>query len=65
LLLANLDKKDEIIKDFVEIQNLRAWFWENYMEMSPYDPNFKDAKNQVQSKLVNIGEKYGLWYTED
>jgi len=63
-LLANLDRKDEIIKDFDDIDQLRGWFWEVYMELEP-NPSLKDATDKVSRMLQDVAKKYDLYYVTD
>ncbi len=64
LLLENIERKDEVIADFQEIDELRGWFWEVYMELTD-EPTFNDAVAQIRNKLLSIAEKYKLNYVVD
>jgi len=63
LLLENQDKKEEIIKDFDFIDEMRGWLWE--WRRNNTEENFKQIKDEVKDILVKIGGKYKLWYVED
>lgn len=65
-LLENLDRKDEIIKDFSEIDELRGWLWENYFMGGDNDPEkYTDIIGILRNDLNKIGIKYHLTYVED
>lgn len=64
LLLDNLDRSEEVIKDFAEIDELRGWFWEVYMEMTN-EPSQKDCVEKVKGFLMTLADKYKLSYVVD
>lgn len=64
LLRENIHRAEEVISDFKEIDELRAWFWEVYMEIEP-EPNLKNCVNQIRELLIKIADKYNLNYVED
>ena len=64
LLLDNLDRSKELIEDFSEIDELRGWFWEYYMEMTP-NPSQKDCVEKVGDMLASLAKKYNLNYITD
>ena len=63
LLIDNIERKDEVIEDFQEIDELRGWFWEVYMETP--EPTFNGAVDQIRNHLLHIAEKYKLNYVVD
>ena len=65
-LLKNIDRKDEIISDFSEIDELRGWLWESYFMGGDNDPKEYDNVIEILKKgLKKIAEKYDLAYVED
>lgn len=65
-LLKNLDKKDEIINDFSEIDELRGWLWESYFMGGDNDPKeYGNVIEILRKRLKEIAEKYDLAYVED
>jgi hypothetical protein len=64
LLLENLNRSEEVIKDFTEISQLRGWFWEVYMEMTA-EPSQKDCVEKVKAILIALADKYKLDYIVD
>jgi hypothetical protein len=65
-LLKNIDRKDEIISDFSEIDELRGWLWESYFMGGDNDPKEYDNVIEILKKgLKEIAEKYDLAYVED
>lgn len=64
LLLENIHRVEEVIYDFKEIDELRTWFWEVYMEIEP-EPNLQNCVNQIRELLIIIADKYNLNYVED
>jgi len=65
-LLENLDKKDEIIEDFENIDDLRGWLWESYFMGGDNDPEeYDNIIKLLQEGLKEIGQKYKLSYVED
>lgn len=64
LLIENIDRKDEIIEDFGNIDELRGWFWEVYMN-NVSNPTLHDVTIQIKNKLLPIAEKYKLNYLTD
>ncbi len=51
---------ESVIEDFTEIDEIRGWFWEIYMENLDGTPSFKDATDAIIEKLRPIAEKYEL-----
>ena len=64
VLLANLNRSDEVVEDFQSISELRGWFWEVYME-SVEAPNFNEVIIKIRDMLIPIAEKYNLNYIVD
>ncbi len=64
LLLENLNRSEEVIKDFTEISELRSWFWEVYMEMTD-KPSKQDCIEKVKGFLIILADKYKLAYVVD
>ena len=65
-LLENLDKKDEIIEDFSNINELRGWLWEKYFCGGDNDPNeYSNVIKGLQALLQGYAKKYDLTYVED
>ena len=65
-LLENLDKKDEIIAEFSQIDELRGWLWESYFMGGDNDPKeYDNIIKLLQEGLKEIAEKYKLSYVED
>jgi len=65
-LLENLQRKDEIIEDFSNINELRGWLWEKYFCGGDNDPDeYKNIIKQLQALLQGHAEKYNLRYVED
>lgn len=66
LLINNLDRKDEVIKDFVSLSNLRKWLWET---VGAYFNGNKDYYEKIHGMLGEIfnevANKYNLKYVED
>jgi hypothetical protein len=66
LLLGNLHRKEQVIADFSEIQELRGWLWEKYFMGSTNDPDkYDDVIAELRKILKTVGEKYELGYVED
>jgi len=65
LLLNNL-KKEEIIRDFSDISELRGWLWESYFMGDENDPTkYNDVVKILKKMFVEIADKYELGYVED
>lgn len=64
ILLANLDKQEQVIEDFSEIDNLRGWFFEVYMEQTE-KPDLPDVQTEIKKIILPIAEKYNLFYVID
>ena len=65
-LLENLDKKDEIISDFEEINELRGWLWQSCFMGDENDPSkYDDVIRILRELLKAIAVKYQLNYVED
>jgi len=65
-LLDNLDKKDQIISDFSEIDELRGWLWESYFMGTQNDPEeYDNVLKIVREGLQKVAKKYDLSYVED
>ncbi len=64
VLLDNLNRSDEVIRDFTEIDELRSWFWEDYMEFAD-KPSQKECVEHVEKKLILLANKYNLFYVTD
>ncbi len=65
-LLKNIDRKDEIISDFTEIDELRGWLWESYFMGGDNDPEEYDNIIKIlRAELKEIANKYKLAYVED
>lgn len=65
-LLENLDRKDEIIADFEDLQELRCWLWETYVmvKQNPKD-DYYDVIKILRKMFMCIADKYNLCYVED
>jgi membrane-bound acyltransferase YfiQ involved in biofilm formation len=65
-LLENINKQDEIIKDFSELKNLRGWLWEKYF-MGGYNDSKKydDVTNILNLRFKEIAKKYNLDFIID
>jgi len=65
-LLENLDKKEEIIATFSDIQELRGWLWERYFMGGDNDPDkYDDVIARLREILKTVAQKYDLSYVED
>ena len=65
-LLENIDRSEEIIRDFDEINELRGWLWEYYfMGRQNTAKEFNIVLELVRNKLKEIANKYNLYYVED
>jgi hypothetical protein len=65
-LVENLERKEEIIKDFSEISELRGWLWESFFMDDENDPSkFKEVVTIVKDSLKEIAKRYDLYYVED
>lgn len=54
-------RNSEVIADFMQIAELRGWFWEVYMQNINDDaPTFNEAFNAVIEKLRPMADKYQL-----
>jgi len=66
LLLGNLFRKEQVIKDFSDIQELRGWLWESYFMGDKNDPDkYDDVIAKLREMLKSVAEKYDLNYVED
>jgi hypothetical protein len=65
-LLANLDRKEEIIDAFSTISELRSWLWESYfMDDENTADKYDEVINVVGAILKKIAADLGLNYIED
>ncbi len=65
-LLENLDKAEEIIEDFSEIDGLRGWMWEVYFSVKEnVSGEYNNVLKLVRSRILEIANKYNLSYVED
>jgi len=65
-LLANLDRKDEIVDAFSTISELRGWLWESYfMDEENTAEKFNDVVSVVKKFLKEIAVGFELNYVED
>lgn len=64
LLLENLHRREEVITDFTQIDELRQWFWEVYTENADA-PSLNDLLRQLEMILLPIADKYNLYYITD
>jgi hypothetical protein len=65
-LLDNLDKKDQIISDFSNIDELRGWLWESYFMGRDNDPKeYPNIIEILRKRLQELAEYYKLSYVED
>ncbi len=55
---------EDVITDFTEIDEIRGWFWEVYLEQVD-NPGFEQVKAAVIEKLQPIAQKYGLAIVTD
>ncbi len=63
LLLENLNRSEEVIRDFSEMDELRGWFWEVYMEDS--NPSEQGCIEKVKGFMMVLADKYNLHYIVD
>ncbi len=65
-LLENIKRKDEIINDFSELDDLRGWLWESYFMGDENDPEkYNDVIKILRKRIGDIAIKYNLNYVED
>jgi hypothetical protein len=65
-LLANLDRKEEIVDAFTTISELRGWLWESYfMDEENTGEKYDEVVNIVRTFLKEIAGGLGLYYVED
>lgn len=66
LLLANLERKDEVIDAFETISELRGWLWETFFLGEENDPTkFDEVVAVVRVFLKDIATSFDLYYVED
>jgi len=66
LLMANLFRKHEVVKDFSYIQELRGWLWEDYFNEQKSDPDkYDDVLAKLKTVLKTIGKRYDLTVVQD
>lgn len=65
-LLDNLDHKEEIIKTFSELSELRGWLWEKYFMGSKNDPKeYENVVKEVTKILKKVAKKFSLTFVTD
>lgn len=65
-LLANLDRKDEIVDAFSTISELRGWLWESYfVDEENTGDKYDEVVNVVKTFLKEIATGFELYYVED
>jgi hypothetical protein len=64
-LLENINEKDNIIKDFSKIDNLREWLRESYFKGKNDPCKFGEVREILKSLLKIIAVRYSLQYVED
>lgn len=64
-LLQNIDRKDEIISDFSELDELRGWLWESFLSNDNTGKEYNKVVDAVSDRLKEIGKKYDLFYVTD
>jgi len=66
LLMANLFRKHEVVRDFSYIQELREWLWEDYFNGQKSDPDkYDDVLARLKTMLKTRGERYDLTVVDD
>lgn len=60
ILLDNIDRKEEVIDDFVEIDRLRTWLHESFLMLSNTVKDYQRVVDAVKKRVTDIGDKYGL-----
>lgn len=60
ILLDNIDRKEEVIDDFVEIDQLRTWLHESFLMLSNTVKDYQRVVDAVKKRVTDIGDKYGL-----
>jgi hypothetical protein len=65
-LLDNPNRKDEIIKTFSELSELRGWLWEKYFMGSKNDPKeYDNVVKEVTKILKDVAKKFSLNFVTD
>lgn len=65
LLLSNLERSQEIISDFSELDELRGWLWENFLMSNNTGKEYHRVIDAVAEIMTKIGEKYSLFVIQD
>ena len=66
LLLNNIDKKVNIIRDFDNLSELRGWLWERYfMVMKNDGTKINDVVTKLRKILNKVAKDYKLYLIED
>lgn len=67
-LLENLDRKNEIIRDFQDLSELRGWLWESYFMTGKNigsEEQYSDILSKLREIIGGVAKKYNLYYVED
>lgn len=60
-LIDNLDRKEEIISIFSELDELRGWLWESYFCGSRNDPKeYDNVLKEVTKIITGVAKKFNL-----
>jgi len=63
-LLLSQKNKEQVIKDFSEIDELKGWYFEVFLETNP-NPTKENLIKILKIMLTEVAEKYNLSYVED
>ena len=63
-LLDNLNKKDEIIYDFDDLDNIAGHIFNKY-DVKNEGNNYKNIITEIKNKLKIVADKYNLYLSED
>lgn len=65
-LLSNLDRKNEIIKTFDYLSELRGWLWEIYfMKKRNTIEKYNDVLSTLKIELKRIAKEFNLLFITD
>jgi hypothetical protein len=65
-LLEHLDRKEEIIKRFYELQELRGWLWESFFMEKQNTSEYYDEVFDILFKLFSdTADEFGLYFVTD
>lgn len=66
LLIDNLDRKNKVIHDFDNLNELRGWLWERYFITGKNDGSqIDDVIDKLRVILVKVAKDYNLYLIED